>query len=202
MRYKNIALFLTFLLCIPAALSFETRLNNMWRQFNGKYISLNLPIEKYSHMVEYLHDEQSASSGLTIKNNSIRIDFSLTKQRPLGGTSADMGSICNSSIIACAASTDTQNYWIDQSTQNIKFGDPTSPMYSRRLGAWQVYEAFPLCGWTSVHGAYSPYGGQCYTAVLTNENKTVDFQILLEVKTVGAKKLKRVGPIHWTAYEK
>lgn len=190
MRYENIAFFLTFSLCISEAFSLENSSNVVWSRFNGKHIFLNLPAGKYSNIIEYPHDGQSDYfSELGIKNKSIRINFSLTKRRPLGGSSADVGSICNGPIIVCAVSADTQNYWIDQSTQSIRLGDPTSPVYRRRLGAWQAYEAFPLCGWTSAHGVYIPYGGQCYTAVLTNDNKTVNFQILLG-KNSGCKEIE------------
>jgi len=189
MEYNKIASFI-FLLFIAEGFSLEARSNSMWRQFNGKHISLNLPTEKYKNLIEYPHDEQSVISlGSGTKNDSTRINFSLTRRHPLGETSADIGSICNGSIIVCAAGTGTQNYWIDQATQNIQIGDPTSPVYSRLLGIWKVYEAFPLCGWTSTHGTYSPYGGQCYAAVLTTENRTINFQFILG-KNKGCKEIE------------
>lgn len=180
MKYKNlvISIILSYIACQASCA--ENSTNSGWKRFDGKYISLRLPLKTYSGIIESLPDEkQSPISAIELKNKLTFISISLKKKKLTGETFADIGSVCNNSIYVCAQSTGIKNYWVDQTTKNINLGEPTSNVYKRRLGIWTAYEAFPLCGWTSVRGIYTPYGGQCYTVVLGSENKTIDFQILL-----------------------
>lgn len=150
------------------------------------HLSVNLPVQRYRELTEL-----AAASERTASESTPAIyDFALVKQRAIGGTPSDSGSVCLASANTCARTGATLNYWIDNATSKIQLGDPTEPVGERQIGKWDAFEAFPLCGWTSSTGTPSPYGGQCYAVVLTSASKTVSFQFLLG-RNAGCKEFEK-----------
>jgi hypothetical protein len=184
-----------------SAIAFSATPKSNTRLFKGAHISVQMPIDIYSTVLE-LDPGTGAPPALAttpVEPNITNIDISLTKRKELGGVKHDVGWICHGSVTSCAIASGTQNYWVDAASGEIRVGDPTEPVRKMQLGSWIAYEAFPLCGWTSHTGVFSPYGGQCYAVVLASDKKTVSFQILLgpntgckDVEKCWAKQLARL----------
>ncbi|WP_213957024.1 MULTISPECIES: hypothetical protein [unclassified Variovorax] len=141
-------------------------------------IAIRLPTDMYRALVV---GELDAATSVVAgeKGAPTRITFSLIKSKPVGGTHSDGGSVCMGGIHLCATAQSADTYWMDSATGQIRISDPTESVQQTRLGDWTAFEAFPLCGWSSEAGVHSPYGGQCYSVVLTSPAKTVAVQILL-----------------------
>lgn len=184
-----------------SAAAFSSAPKSNTRIVKGAYISVHLPIEMYTYILEHDPAKDSPSSLITPPKNTgvANIEISLIKRKELGGTQSDAGWVCHDSVSVCATADGTQNYWLDEAANEIRVGGPTEPVRKTKLGAWIAYEAFPLCGWASTTGRSSPYLGQCYAVVLSSDNKTVSFQILLgrntgchNVEKCWAKPLARI----------
>lgn len=141
------------------------------------YISLDLPPRIYKSL-NFSATAQNPTTP-TNKSEETQIEFSLAKIKPLGGATFDAGWLCLNSIEDCAKFSGTQNYWIDGTSNEIRVGSQTESIQKRRIGKWMAIEAFPLCGWTSRSTGFNPAGGQCYSVVLSGEEKTISFNILL-----------------------
>ena len=141
------------------------------------YISLDLPPTIYKAL-NFSTATQTPTTP-TKKPKETQIEFSLSKIKPIGGTTFDAGWLCLNSLKDCAKFSGTQNYWIDEASDEIRIGSQTESVQKRRIGKWMAIEAFPLCGWTSRSAGFNPAGGQCYSVVLSGEEKTISFNILL-----------------------
>lgn len=174
---------------LPILLSFFTSItataNNSSLHFSGGGISLNYPTSDYSRIIYHAAkracptDDSACPSYFQIK---------LHKFHPIGGTQFDSASSCLESIIICSNIRGGQNYWIS-SDGEVKISDPTAAVSKREMGKWVIYEAFWLCGWSRMNGEYFPYGGQCYSAVLSSPDKTVEFNFLLG--EAGCRKIEK-----------
>lgn len=162
--------------------------------YSGSRISLRYPTVYYSRISDRAmevacHGDDSACLSL----GYIR----LHKVRPAGGSQVDSASTCLGSIATCSNIRGGQNYSIS-SDGEVKISDPTAAVSKREMGKWVIYEAFWLCGWRRMNGEYFPYGGQCYSAVLSSKDKTVEFNFLLgeagcrKIETCWRKPLKRI----------
>jgi hypothetical protein len=134
------------------------------RAARGAHVSMQLPVEMFTTLLEGDSGADTLPEAHARKLDQTHlaiIELSLSKRRPVGGTRSDVGWVCHGSLSTCAASGDTQNYWLDKTVNELRIGDPTEPVLKAQFGPWNAYEAFPLCGWTSPRGVSSPYGGQC-----------------------------------------
>lgn len=147
------------------------------RKNEANYIFLQPPLKIYKALK--LGDIPQNPAATEEKSKRIQIEFSLAKVKPLGGTRSDIGWLCLDSTENCAKIPGTQNYWIDEASDEIKVGSQTESVHKRRIGKWVAFEAFPLCGWTSESIGFNPAGGQCYSVVLSGKEKTISFNILL-----------------------
>lgn len=128
--------------------------------------------------------------GLDDVGNAIA-SYRLEKKKALGGNSSDSLVVCDHDVLKCAAiQSQLLPYWREGG--DIQILDPTNIVTTRESGGWTVYESYPLCGWTLPDGVYSPYGGQCYVAVLAAPGTTVSVQI-----TVAKAKACRDIPACW-----
>jgi hypothetical protein len=185
-RDFNRALLLIFpLAAMLATTACASDVSSSVRRITATHISLNLPVQRYTALTEIAKAAETSLEGTPV----IR-DFALVRQRAVGGTPSDSGSVCLATVNACVRTGAPLNYWIDEVTSKIQLGDPTEPVGERKIGEWDAFEAFPLCGWTTSAGTPNPYGGQCYAVVLASASKTVSFQFLLG-RNAGCKEFER-----------
>lgn len=160
---------------LSLCISINAKANDSSLTFSGGGILLHYPTSDYSRITYHAPeiacpaDDSACPSYYHIK---------LRKLHPIGGTQFDSASSCLDSITVCSNIRGGQNYWVS-SEGVVKISDPTAPVSKRNMGKWVVYETFWLCGWSPTNGEYSPYGGQCYSAVLSSPDKTVEFNFLL-----------------------
>lgn len=162
--------------------------------FNGGGISLRYLTSDYSNITYHVTEIACPSDGSACPNYYI---IKMRKFHPIGGTQFDSASSCLDSITVCNNIRVGKNYWVT-SDGVVQLSDPTAPVTKTTMGKWFVYETFWLCGWSPTNGMHSPYGGQCYSAVLSSKDKTVEFHVLLgeagcrNIEACWRKPLKRI----------
>ncbi|MCC4114396.1 hypothetical protein LLG90_03415 [Aromatoleum toluclasticum] len=178
----NILLFLLVLLCTPAT---DVYGSPAYESHAGGGISFRYSTSIYSRTSYFPTEPACKSNELPCLN---LFHIRLHRTHTTGGTQFDSGSACWGSIDACSDIPRAQNYWIGPEGE-VRISDPTAAVTRREMGKWVVYEAFSLCGWTRSTGEYFPYGGQCYSAVLASQDKTVEFTFLLG--EAGCRKIEK-----------
>lgn len=104
--------------------------------FKGAHISVQLPVEIYSTVLE--RDPGNGASPTLVTTSAepsmTNVDISLTKRKVFGGVQHDVGWVCYGSVSSCAIASGTQNYWVDEATGEMRVGGPTEPVKKTQLG--------------------------------------------------------------------
>lgn len=144
------------------------------RYFIGESVSLQYDARRYKAITETVVEPE----GMLVRGNAAIYRLDLLRNRTIGDSEADLGTICMGTLAACATVYRAQTqYWLDDQNE-LRIFSPTEPVGVVTIGGRQVYEAFPLCGWAGISGTV-PYGGQCYVAVIPLESKVISLTFLL-----------------------